>query len=152
LRRKEKEITSIEELEDIIKNCSICRLSFCDGNIPYIVPVNFGYKDGGLYFHSAPEGRKIEIITRNNNVCIEFDTDVELIPDEEACKYNVKYRSVIAFGKAYIIDDFESKIEGYNILMEHYSQGPFDFQKKKIDKSIIVKIEIESMTGKKSGI
>ncbi|MCP4634315.1 MAG: pyridoxamine 5'-phosphate oxidase family protein [candidate division Zixibacteria bacterium] len=151
MRRKEREITSIDEIEEVIGRCSICRLAFCDDDIPYIVPVNFGYKDRVLYFHSAPEGRKIDIIRKNNNICIEFDIDTELIFDDIPCKNSIKYRSVIATGKAYLIEDYDSKVKGYDILMKHYKEGPFEYDRKQVDRSIFIKVEIDTMTGKKSG-
>ena len=44
-------------------------LAFVDGDEPYVISMNFGYKDKALYLHSATEGRKIEIIKKNNKVC-----------------------------------------------------------------------------------
>ena len=48
-----------------------------DGGVPYIVPLNYGYEyaDGELtfYFHSAKEGRKLEILKKNPTVCLELD-------------------------------------------------------------------------------
>ena len=58
MRKKEYQITDFREIENIIESGLICRLGLCNDNIPYVVPLNFGYKDKVLYFHSAPEGKK----------------------------------------------------------------------------------------------
>ena len=71
MRRKDKEIKDKEVIESIIKRATVCRIALSENNVPYIVPLSFGYKDNCLYFHSAPEGRKIDIIKQNNNVCFE---------------------------------------------------------------------------------
>ena len=34
---------------------------------PYIVPLCFGYDAGTLYFHSAPAGKKIDLLKNNRN-------------------------------------------------------------------------------------
>jgi len=85
LRRADKEITDEKMLVDIICRSSVCRLGLCDDGIPYVVPMNFGYESGTVYFHCAPEGRKLEIIRKNPKVCIEFDLDHQIIVSEKAC-------------------------------------------------------------------
>ena len=78
MRKKEYQITDFSEIEKIIESSLICRLGLCNNNIPYVVPLNFGYKEKVLYFHSAPEGKKIEYIRKNNNVCFEIEGPVKV--------------------------------------------------------------------------
>ena len=152
MRRKEKEITHRADLESIIMRSQVCRLALSEGDQPYLVPLCFGYKDNALYFHSAREGRKVDILRRNNKVCFELDIDHELVKAEKACEWGMKYRSVIGFGKAFFLDEPQSKRTALDIIMEHYSgKGPFSYAEKGFEKSLIIKIEIEFMTGKKSG-
>lgn len=73
--------------------------------IPYIVPVCFGYKDNCQYFHSAADGKKIDMIKKNNRVCFEFDTREGLIKSENPCDWDMKYHSVVGSGKAFFIED-----------------------------------------------
>ena len=61
MRRKEKMIVDQRIIDEIIASAKVCRLGLADDNIPYIIPICFGYQAGTLYFHSAPEGKKIEI-------------------------------------------------------------------------------------------
>lgn len=149
MRRKEKEIKSREEIESVIKKALVCRLGMADENGPYIVPLSFGYRDGFLFFHSAKEGRKIEILKKNNKVCFELDIDHEVVGGEKACKWGMKYKSVIGFGNAFIIEDPASKKAGLDVIMDHYSGRSFEYQDEVLRKTVIIKVEIESMTGKK---
>ena len=107
MRRKDKEINSTAAIEDVVRKSLVCRIALSDENRPYVVPLCFGYKDNTLYFHSSPEGRKIEILTKNNDVCFEFDVDHEVVQDNKACKWSMKYRSVIGFGKASFVENLE---------------------------------------------
>ena len=43
MRRNEKEIKDLSVIESIIKKAKVMRLALCDGNQPYIIPLNFGY-------------------------------------------------------------------------------------------------------------
>jgi uncharacterized protein len=151
MRRSDKEIKSREEIEAVIKKATVCRLGLCDGDMPYVVPVNFGFQGNSLFFHSARDGRKLDIIRRNNNICFETDTDQEFVQAEKGCGWSMKYRSVIGFGKAFFVENPADKIAALKIIMAHYSDKEYDFSESDADKVAIVRIDIESLTGKKSG-
>jgi nitroimidazol reductase NimA-like FMN-containing flavoprotein (pyridoxamine 5'-phosphate oxidase superfamily) len=150
MRRKEKEISDKTAMESIILRSSVCRLALSEEGRPYIVPLCFGYKDNILYFHSAREGMKLDILRRNNKVCIEVDIDHDIVEADDACGWGMKYQSVIGFGKGSIIDDLEKKRKALDIIMQHYSGSSYEFPDSKLGKTVIIKVEIEHMTGKKS--
>ncbi len=151
MRRSDRAITDGRKIEEIISTATVCRIGMCDKGIPYVVPVCFGYSDGTIYFHSAYEGKKIEILKRNNRVCFEFESDVNLLKSDQPCRYTMKYRSVIGFGLAYFVDDEREKKEAFDLIMRNYS-GKFDsYSYKGLDKVLIIKIVVDSMTGKESG-
>ena len=151
MRRKEKEIKDIAAIEEILRRARVCRLGLCEDNRPYVVPVCFGYKDNALYIHCGPEGKKIEMLRKNNNVCFEVDIDDKLVKTERPCKWGLNYKSVIGFGKAVFIEDVESKRKALDVIMRQFSANTFDYPEETIRKTTIIKIEIESMSGKQSG-
>ena len=152
MRRKEKEITEKSEIEAIIHKSTVCRLALSDDNIPYIVPLCFGYQDNTIYVHGSLEGRKMNILQKNQNVCFEFDINTEVVEGEDACKWGMKYQSVIGFGSAFFLEDPEDKQKALNIIMNQYSSGPWHFPEQAIKATAVIKVEIKSMTGKQSGI
>lgn len=151
MRRKDKEINDITAIEDILSKALVCRLGLCENEKPYVVPLCFGYKDNTLYFHSAREGKKLDILRKNNNVCFEVDIDCDIIKADKPCDWGMKYKSVIGFGKATFIEDIESKHKALDILMQQYSEGAFEYPTNVIENIVVIKVEIESMTGKQSG-
>lgn len=150
--RKIRKFEDISQIEKIIETAEVCYLSFVDGNVPYIVPMNFGFEKGEpskLYFHGAREGRKLEIIKKNNNVCFHMNTDRVLVESERPCAFTMQYRSVIGHGKIYIIDDSEEKKHAMNVIMKHYTnRNDFPFNNKMMSVVGMLKLEIESLTGK----
>ena len=152
MRRKDKEIVDTKILEEIIGSAQVCRLGFSDDNVPYIVPMCFGYKDRNLYFHSAKDGKKVEIIKKNPNVCFEFDHNTEVLQAEKPCKWGMNYRSIIGHGKADFIDTLEEKKEALIIIMSQYTEKHFSFQDKQVNSTTIFKVIIDKMTEKQSGI
>jgi nitroimidazol reductase NimA-like FMN-containing flavoprotein (pyridoxamine 5'-phosphate oxidase superfamily) len=85
MRRTEKEITNRREIDLILSKATVCRIGFIDNEIPYIVPLNFGYSNNCLYFHSAPNGKKIELLKKIPwSVLRSTFTMKSLIPDSPA--------------------------------------------------------------------
>jgi len=151
MRRREKEILDPARIEAVLEKASVCRLVLCDGGQPYVVPVCFGHKNHAIYFHSAPEGRKLDILSRNSRVCVELETDVVFIPNKTACKWDLKYRSVIGFGRAIRLEAPDEKREALAVITGHYAHGPFVFSEDILKRTVVFKIELESLTGKQSG-
>ncbi len=152
MRRSEREIKDTGEIEAVIRQAQVCRVAFAAGDSPYIVPVSFGYQDSCLYFHSAPEGRKMDILRLNPRVCFEMDTDHAIVRSPDSpCKWSARYRSVIGFGTASIIEEPREKAAALNIITGHYGADPYDFSEEELAGVSVVRIEIESMTGKKAG-
>lgn len=148
--RSIKDILDFADQEKIIKRAKICHVGMIDGDKPYVLAFNFGYENKIIYLHTSNYGGKLEILKKNNNVCVEFDVDHDLFYRDKqvACSWRWKYRSVIAHGKAEIIDDYDDKINGLKIFMKNYSDIDFKFSKPSVDNIKIIKIRIEKLTGR----
>ena len=102
MRRKDREVTNIIEILQIIEKAKVLHLALFDADYPYIVPLHYGYEytEGILifYMHCAKEGHKLDLIRSNPNVCIEVESDVELISGGDvACKYGISLPSCGSF-------------------------------------------------------
>ncbi|MHC4753664.1 MAG: pyridoxamine 5'-phosphate oxidase family protein [Planctomycetota bacterium] len=151
MRRTDKQIKDIAAIEGILGRARVYRLGLCVDDLPYVVPLCFGYKDNALYFHCTGQGKKLDILRKNNNVCFEVDIDHEIIKADQPCDWAMKYKSVIGFGKAVFIEDIESKRKALDVIMQQYSEGTFEYPANAINNIVVIKVEIESMTGKQSG-
>ena len=153
MRRKDKEIQSREEILGIIERALVCRLGLCCDGVPYVVPLSFGYRDDCLYFHCAKEGKKMDMIRANPGVCFEIDIDAEVIQAEQPCDWGMGYASVIGLGTASVLEDPEEKKCGLDVIMEHYSSRPAgSYPESFLKHTAVIKVRIEEMTGKKSGV
>ncbi len=152
MRRKEKQITDTREIETIIAQAGVCRLGLAVDNTPYVVPVFFGYENHCLYVHCAREGRKSDMIKQNPAVCFEMETGIEITGrDKPPCQWSSSYRSVIGYGNAFILEDFEEKKRALDVIMRHYA-GPasFPYSKKALESVAVIKIPVTHLSGKKS--
>jgi nitroimidazol reductase NimA-like FMN-containing flavoprotein (pyridoxamine 5'-phosphate oxidase superfamily) len=138
-------------IESIIRQATVCRIGLSDGDRPYVVPVCFGYEDGVLYFHSSPRGKKIDILRQNSAVCVEFDVDQELVEADSACKWSIKYRSVIGFGEAHVVENPEDKRRALDVIMAHYGGQPGGYAEATLGKTAVVRVQVTRMTAKVAG-
>jgi hypothetical protein len=100
MRRHEKEITDISEIEEILQKGQVCHIGLSNDGQPYVVPMNYGYRDGYLYLHSAPVGQKVDMARKNPKICFEVDIDGEVYSSgPESCNWSCKYRSIISTGR-----------------------------------------------------
>lgn len=152
MRRKEREIRDPAALVEILHRAWVCRLAMSADDQPYVLPLCFGYRDRTLYIHCAQEGLKIDVLKKNNRVCFEVDGDHELVRGDSSCEWGMKGRSVIGFGRAHLISDPDGKSRALDVIMDHYgAKPPFSYKEKGFEKTLIIKVDIETMTGKTLG-
>ncbi|MBK9390044.1 MAG: pyridoxamine 5'-phosphate oxidase family protein [Bacteroidetes bacterium] len=102
-----------------------------------------------LFFHCAPEGRKIELIKKNNYICFEMDTDHLLYSGEKDCDWGMNFSSVVGYGRITIVSDHEEKRKGLDCIMAHYSdRKDFSYDEKIMSRTAVLRIDIEEITGK----
>lgn len=153
MRRVERKIEDINEIFKIFEKTDVLRMAMCDEGRPYIVPMNFGYEKIGddifIYLHCAKEGKKLDIIRKNNNICFELDNPIEIIGKEQACTWTQKYESIIGFGKIYFTYDLEAKIKALDLIMAKcgYDKKP-KYSEKMLERVQVLKINVENLTGK----
>ena len=146
--------TDKELIEATIKKCDICYVGLADTDgTPYVLPMNFGYRDGVIYLHSAQEGRSISILERNPRVCITFSTDHDLVfqHPEVACSYRMRSKSVICWGAVRFEEDFDKKMEALDIIMKQYSDKEFRYSDPAVKNVKIWIVEMDEVTCKEFG-
>ena len=149
--RRFKQLLSEETAVEILdRNTSGTLALSGDDDYPYALPISYVYADGKLYFHSAKVGHKIDAIKRNEKVsfCV-IDQD-QIVPE----KYTTYFRSVIAFGKAHLVEDMDEMRRIATVLAMKYSADFKDGIKEEIDSSIknmaIIEMTIDHMTAKEA--
>ena len=153
MRRQDREITDVIEKIEVMKKCDVCRIALNDNGYPYIIPLNFGMKVEGeqitLYFHGAAEGKKYELIRRDNRASFEMDCSHKLIADREGCRCTMGYESVLGRGRIEIVAGGE-KEEALRALMKQYHEDDFPFRREVAERTTVMKLVVEEVTGKRN--
>lgn len=151
MRRFKQELPYDECLHILQKNHS-GTLALCDKeSYPYALPLSYVYDENCIYFHSAKEGHKIDILQKNPKVsfCI-IDQDVI-----QPLEYTTYFKSVIVFGYIEILEENESKIIPLKELGSKYAPDNTEEALEKeiqtgINNLVILKMNIVKITGKQA--
>ena len=151
MRRKKQLLSNEDVMEILEKSTSGVLAVIGDDDYPYAVPVSYVYYDSRIYFHGGKTGHKIDSINKNAKVsfCI-IDKD-DIVKEE----YTTYFRSVIAFGKAYVIEDEKEIMESIEKLsIKYYPEDSEENRNKAIEREkkalCMVRIDIEHVTGKEA--
>jgi len=151
MRRDERSMSACE-MEKLLHDAPAGRLGTCVDSEPYVVPLNFIYYDGRIFFHCAQKGKKLDCIARNQRVCFEVDEFIGVKDSSEPCSMSTHYRSVIVSGEAKIIEDMDRKEEILKKLVRKYAKRNVDASIGKADlrRVAVVEISVKAMTGKQN--
>ena len=119
--------------------------------MPYCVTVNFGVVEKEqleICFHSAVQGKKIEILEENPKVAFTAVSTYEPKIGETPCKWSAKYESVYGDGIAEIVDGDEKKIYFDAIMINAGAQGELLYDAQSINNTKLIKIKINEISGK----
>jgi nitroimidazol reductase NimA-like FMN-containing flavoprotein (pyridoxamine 5'-phosphate oxidase superfamily) len=149
MRRNDKAIHDRETIDGIIYQSEICHLSCCLKEIPYVIPVSFGYDGQDVYIHTAAAGKKITIFEENPQVCLAFVSQVDLkTSPEKACDWSFEFSSVIAEGIISEVTNPKKKSHALNRIMSHYSGKEWDMPEASLRSTRCWKITLNHLTGK----
>ena len=151
---KNKKINTRQEMEAIIRKCQVCNLAMVDTEgKPYVIPMNFGYQDGVLYFHGSAKGKKADVLKNRPDVCVSFSTDHELryVNEEVACSWSMRYRSVIAYGIAEFVEAPQEKKKCLDIIMANYASREFSYSEPAVRDVMVFRVKVDQLDGRTYG-
>ncbi|MGC3963642.1 MAG: pyridoxamine 5'-phosphate oxidase family protein [Rhodocyclaceae bacterium] len=151
MRRKAREMTDPAQIESVLRQEKLMHLAMSQKEVPFLVPVYFGWDGQSLYFHSANAGSKIEILQANPEVCFEISSVTGFVEAQEACDFEAQHRTVIGFGRAVFIEDEAEKIRALNLIVARFTDQRFEYPKQNLAKTFVIRIDVRAMKGKQHG-
>jgi len=149
MRIKDKEVLGKEKLGSIINDATVIHVAMCEGNMPYVVPLNYGYDGKSFYVHGAIEGKKCDIIKQNPNVWFEITSKQDIVESDLGCDWTCDYRSVMGKGTAVIVESAVEIRRGLASIMKKFSPDTeYEYPDKMVSSVCVIRIDIEEMTGK----
>ena len=153
MRRAFSEVTDLAVLEEWLRAATVGRLATVDEQgYPVVKPVNYVYADSRVYFHSAPEGEKLDDIRRDDRVGFQVERLFTITPaPARGCQAHCFYQCIIIRGRARILDreaDAAAKERALRLLIAKYAPGLESGPLDNVDQTVVVEVTVEAMTGK----
>ncbi len=155
MRRHDRELTDPDDSDSILRACSVCHVALNAEGTPYVVPLNYGFVRSELstviYFHCASEGRKLELLAKDQSVSFAIDRELGLITGADACEWGMRYESVLGKGMIFVVSDDAERRHGLQAIMAHYNGAGRAFDAHTLSTTVVLKLVVSSMTGKRKG-
>ncbi|OUS78535.1 pyridoxamine 5-phosphate oxidase [Paenibacillus sp. MY03] len=126
VRYKIREVLDKDKIEAFLRQVRIGHLGMADGHLPYVVPLNFVWTNGKLYFHGAAGGRRNQVMEANPEVCFTVSEEYGTITDPVPAKTDTAYMSVMIFGKAHPVDDLDEATRMLQEMIDKYVPGYYN--------------------------
>lgn len=153
MRRKDREVTDINEIAKILDTCKTANVAMVDEGIPYVVPLSYGYEfvdnELVLYFHSAKEGRKLDILKKNPRICFSIFSEGGPLHSESPCNSIYFYSSVIGNGIVKFLEQAEEKTYALGKMFAHQSGRTVTFTEEQAGTVCVFKVVSKEYTGKR---
>lgn len=107
---------------EVMRHAPYINVSFIDPEgKPYVLPLSLASEDGEhWYFHCALEGKKLDCILRNPEVCLSAVSRCTPTVGPKDGSFTLQYKSAIAFGRAELVDDETEKIHGLRLISQRF--------------------------------
>ena len=126
MRRNEFHVANRLEAITILELAHVGYLGFVrEDGWPRVVPLNFVFHDGRIYFHGAAEGEKYDILKKSPKVAFSANVPYSLIPSywfssTMACPATQLFKSVHIRGIAEVVEDLDEKARALTAIMKKY--------------------------------
>jgi nitroimidazol reductase NimA-like FMN-containing flavoprotein (pyridoxamine 5'-phosphate oxidase superfamily) len=147
VRRQDRLLEEARAVE-ILREGEYGFLSMATDEGGYGVPINYAVCGNIIYFHCAPEGRKMQAVMKNPSVSFCVVGHKRIVAEE----FTTEYESVIASGVARVVESDEERRQALRLIVEKYSPEHLEQGLQAIERSVhrtaVVAIEVERLTGK----
>ena len=153
MRRKDREVTDRAEIMNILFRCDTIRIGIQGDEFPYVVPVSFGMEivedKPIIYFHSAKQGLKLDLLKTHPKVCVEGDIFLKVETTEQGI--TTRYESIIGTGACEFLSDMGEIKRALHIINEHYGYSDYPLERcRGLAHLCVGKIVLCSITGKRN--
>jgi len=126
LRYANRTCTDESKIDRFLAGAETGYLGLAAAGQPYVVPLNFVWWNGAIYYHGASEGRKMSDMRLNPQVCFTVGAAYGTVVSTTPAHTDTAYMSVMLFGEAKVVTDRDEAIAAMRRLLDKYVPGYFD--------------------------
>jgi nitroimidazol reductase NimA-like FMN-containing flavoprotein (pyridoxamine 5'-phosphate oxidase superfamily) len=143
-------VESRDEMEDLLCEESVGYLGLSMDGQPYVVPLNYAYLEGKIYFHCALTGKKLDCIRANPQVSFTVARQTGRVREhagQDPC--HVDSDSVICTGVARIVETPEERQPILDAFNRRFHPDAEPISLERAARCGAVEIVLTEMTGRR---
>ena len=107
----------------ILDEAFICHVGFISDGQPAVIPTAYGRAEDVLYIHGSVASRMLRALADGIRVCVTVTLVDGLVLARSAFHHSMNYRSIVVFGKAYVVRGAMEKAKALRLFSEHVIPG-----------------------------
>jgi hypothetical protein len=112
-----------ETIYKILDEGFVCHAGFSVDGQPYVIPTLFARVGDAIYFHGSAASRMLRNVSEGLSVCITVTLTDGFVLARSVFNHSMNYRSVVALGKATLVDTPQEKLEALRAFTEKILPG-----------------------------
>jgi len=122
-REANRAVYDREAIYKILDEAFVCHVGFSLEGQPYVIPTMFARVSDHLYFHGSAASRMLRGLSSGLPVCITVTLIDGLVLARSVFNHSMNYRSVVALGKAELIDEPAEKLRALQAFTQKLIPG-----------------------------
>ena len=125
-----------ETIDKILDEGYVCHLGFSVDGQPYVIPTLYARLGDAIYFHGSAASRMLRNLSEGIPVCLTVTLTDGFVLARSVFNHSMNYRSVVALGKATLVDAPEEKLEAMRAFTEKIIPGRWNEARQPNEKEI----------------
>jgi uncharacterized protein len=123
VREAQRGVYDRETIRKILDEGFVCHLGFSVERQPYVIPTLYARVGDAIYFHGSAASRMLKNVSSGIPVCVTVTLTDGFVLARSVFNHSMNYRSVVALGKAVLVDVPEEKLEALHAFTEKILPG-----------------------------
>jgi nitroimidazol reductase NimA-like FMN-containing flavoprotein (pyridoxamine 5'-phosphate oxidase superfamily) len=136
VREAHRGVYDRETIDKILNEGFVCHVGFSSEGQPYVIPTLFARVDDAIYFHGSAASRMLRNVSSGIPVCLTVTLTDGFVLARSVFNHSMNYRSVVALGKATIVDAPEEKLKALHAFTEKILPGRWEDSRQPNEKEL----------------
>ena len=126
VREPQRAIYDRAAIYKILDEGFICHVGFAVDGQPFVIPTMYARVGDAIYFHGSAASRMLRNVSAGVSVCVTVTLVDGLVLARSVFNHSMNYRSVVALGKATLVDAGAEKLEALRGFTEKILPGRWE--------------------------
>ena len=126
VREPQRGVYDREVIYKILDEGFVCHAGFVADGQPFVIPTLYARAGDAIYFHGSAASRMLRGAAEGAQVCVTVTLTDGIVLARSVFNHSMNYRSVVALGKATLVDQAEEKLAALRAFTEKILPGRWD--------------------------